>query len=202
MFGDVMKRCTWVTDDPIYIEYHDKEWGVPLHDDIKLFEMLILEGTQAGLNWLTVLKKRKNYQTSYDGFDPEKIARWTDKKVQMLLKNPGIIRNRIKIESAIINARAYLKVVEEFGSFDEFIWSFVDGKPIQNSWRTIKHIPATTQLSDRMSKELYRRGFKFVGTTICYSFMQAVGMINDHLVDCFRYEFIRRLSASVNIKKC
>lgn len=202
LFGNTMKRCPWVTDDPIYLKYHDKEWGVPLHDDIKLFEMLLLEGTQAGLNWLTVLKKRKNYETLYDGFNAERIARWTAKKVQILLKNPGIIRNRLKIESAIINARAYLKVVEEFGSFDEFIWSFVDGKPIQNSWRTIKHIPATTELSDRMSKELYCRGFKFVGSTICYSFMQAVGMVNDHIIDCFRYEPIRRLSVSVNSQKC
>jgi DNA-3-methyladenine glycosylase I len=196
--NNTTKRCDWVTDDPLYIEYHDREWGVPVHDDIRLFEMLVLEGTQAGLNWLTILKKRNFYRIAYDGFDPVKIASWSTKKVQMLLRNPTIIRNKLKIESAIINARAYLKVMEEFGSFDRFIWSFVDGKPIHNSWRMVKQIPATTPLSDKLSKELYRRGFKFVGSTICYSFMQAVGMVNDHIIDCFRYDIIRRLSSSAD----
>ncbi|MBU0482478.1 MAG: DNA-3-methyladenine glycosylase I [Proteobacteria bacterium] len=183
-----MKRCTWVTDDPLYIDYHDREWGVPVHNDRKLFEMLLLEGAQAGLSWLTVLKRRENYRIAYDDFDPVKIAAWDNGKIAALLENPGIIRNRLKVASAVINARACLKVSEEFGSFDAFLWSFVNGRPIRNSWREMGQIPPTTPESDRMSKELKRRGFKFVGSTICYAFMQAVGMVNDHLVDCFRYE--------------
>jgi len=185
-----MKRCSWVTDNQTYIKYHDIEWGVPLHDDIKLFEMLILEGSQAGLSWLTILKRRETYRVAYDGFDPVKISKWNSKKVSRLLQDPGIIRNKLKVESAIVNARAYLEVTSEFKSFDEFIWSFVDGRPIQNSWQEIGQIPTTTSESDRMSKELKRRGFKFVGSTICYAFMQAVGMVNDHVTDCFRYETI------------
>jgi DNA-3-methyladenine glycosylase I len=182
-----MKRCDWLTDNETYIDYHDTEWGVPVHDDGRLFEMLILEGAQAGLSWLTVLKRREGYRTAYDGFDPAKIARWDQDKIESLLKDPGIIRNRLKVEAARTNARAFLQIVEEFNSFDAFIWSFVGGRPIQNSWKNIKEIPATTPESDTMSKELKKRGFKFVGPTICYAFMQAVGMVNDHTVDCFRY---------------
>ncbi len=187
-----MKRCDWVTDDPLYIQYHDTEWGVPLHDDTKLFELLILEGAQAGLSWLTILKRRETYRIAYDGFDPVKIAQWNSQKIDQLLKDPGIIRNKLKIESAIINARAYLKVTDEFKSFDEFIWSFVGGRPIQNSWQKRGQIPAATPESERMSKELKRRGFKFVGSTICYAFMQAAGMVNDHVTDCFRYALVKR----------
>jgi DNA-3-methyladenine glycosylase I len=183
-----MQRCDWVTDNELYIAYHDSEWGVEVHDDGKLFEMLILEGAQAGLSWLTVLKRREHYRVAYDGFNPVKIAEWNRGKIENLLKDPGIIRNRLKVEAAKINARAFLKIVEEFGSFDAFIWSFVEGTPIRNSWRNIKEIPATTPESDTMSKELKKRGFKFVGSTICYAFMQAVGMVNDHTVDCFRYK--------------
>ncbi|MBU0484099.1 MAG: DNA-3-methyladenine glycosylase I [Proteobacteria bacterium] len=185
-----MKRCDWVTDDPIYLAYHDLEWGVPVHDERKLFEMLILEGAQAGLNWLTVLKRRETYRVAYDGFDPVKIAQWNSEKVDCLLKDPGIIRNKLKVAAAIANARAYLKIVDEGRSFDQFIWSFVDGKPLKNSWQRMGQIPATTPVSDQMSKELKRRGFKFVGPTICYAFMQAVGMVNDHLTDCFRYDAV------------
>jgi DNA-3-methyladenine glycosylase I len=183
-----MKRCGWLTDDPLYIAYHDNEWGVPVHDDNKLFEMLILEGAQAGLSWLTVLKRRETYRKAYEGFDPAKIARWDRKKIESLLKDSGIIRNRLKVEAARSNALAFLQVVKEFGSFKTFNWSFVGGKPIQNSWKTLKEIPANTPESDIMSKELKKRGFKFVGSTICYAFMQAVGMVNDHTVDCFRYK--------------
>ena len=185
------KRCDWLTEDAIYRAYHDTEWGVPVHDDTKLFEMLILEGAQAGLSWLTVLKRRESYRQAYDGFDPAKIAKWDKVKIEDLLKNPGIIRNRLKVQAAVINAKAYLKVIEEFGSFDAFIWSFVGDSPIRNSWRNIKEIPATTPESDTMSKELKKRGFKFAGSTICYAFMQAVGMVNDHTVDCFRYKDIK-----------
>ena len=183
-----MKRCAWLTADETYIAYHDMEWGVPVHDDARLFEMLILEGAQAGLSWLTVLKRREGYRKAYDGFEPAKIARWDQHKIESLLKDPDIIRNRLKVEAARTNARAFAQIVNEFGSFDAFIWSFVGGKPIRNSWKTINEIPATTPESDTMSKELKKRGFKFVGPTICYAFMQAVGMVNDHTVDCFRYK--------------
>jgi len=183
-----MKRCEWTGEDALYIAYHDTEWGVPLHDDIKLFEMLILEGTQAGLSWLTILKRRETYRAAYEGFDPVRLARWDQKKIESLLKDPGIIRNRLKVEAARSNALAFLQVVKEFDSFDAFIWSFVKGKPIQNSWTSLKKIPANTPESDTMSRELKKRGFKFVGPTICYAFMQAVGMVNDHTVDCFRYK--------------
>ncbi len=186
-----MKRCDWVTKDPLYIHYHDMEWGVPLHDDNKLFELLVLEGAQAGLSWLTILKRRETYRVAYDGFDPEKILQWDSKKIINLLQDPGIIRNKLKVASVINNASVYLDVLKEFNSFDEFIWSFVDGQPIQNSWRDINQIPATTAKSDTMSKELKGRGFTFVGPTICYAYMQSVGMVNDHLIDCFRYETIR-----------
>lgn len=180
-------RCIWVSDDPIYIHYHDNEWGVPLFDDRLLFEFLNLEGAQAGLSWITVLKKRENYRKLFDHFDPVKIAKYNAKKIETLLQNPGIIRNRLKVEATISNAKAYLNLLEEWDSFSEYIWHFVEGKPIQNHWKQGKKIPATTRISDNMSKELKKKGFKFVGSTICYAFMQAVGMVNDHTVDCFRY---------------
>ena len=188
-----MKRCDWAGKDAAYIAYHDTEWGVPVHDDNRLFEMLILEGTQAGLSWLTVLKRREAYRRAYDGFDPDKIAGWDQGKIDALLQNSGIIRNRLKIEAARINGRAFRKVKEEFGSFDAFIWSFVANRPIRNSWKSSKEIPATTPESDSMSKELKKRGFKFVGSTICYAFMQAVGLVNDHTVDCCRYPEIQKM---------
>ena len=184
------KRCTWVSSDSLYLKYHDEEWGVPEYNDQKLFEMLILEGAQAGLSWITVLKKRENYQEAFDNFDVNKIISYDDQKIESLLKNEGIIRNRLKINSVIINARAYLDIQQEFGSFKQYIWSFVDGRPKINKWKTISDIPALTAESDIMSKDLKKRGFKFVGSTICYAFMQAVGMVNDHTQDCFRYQEI------------
>jgi DNA-3-methyladenine glycosylase I len=184
-------RCQWVGTDPLYIDYHDQEWGVPIFDDRLLFEFLILEGAQAGLNWLTVLKKRDNYRASFDNFNAKKIANYDTKQYQKLLANPGIIRNRLKIQSTITNAQAYLTVKQEYPSFAEYIWQFVDGEPIQNQWKDHKHIPASTALSDKMSKDLKQRGFKFVGTTICYAFMQAVGMVNDHLTSCFRHREVK-----------
>ena len=181
-------RCEWANSHPLYIEYHDKEWGVPLHNDQKLFEFLILEGAQAGLSWLTVLKKRENYRKAFDNFDAQKIARYDQRKIDELLSDKGIIRNKLKIASAIQNAQAFLAVKEEFGSFDAYIWRFVDGKTRINAWKTMQELPASTRESDMMSKELKKRGFKFVGTTICYAHMQATGMVNDHTVDCFRYK--------------
>lgn len=181
------KRCGWVSDDPLYLDYHDREWGVPLHDDRKLFEMIILEGAQAGLSWITVLKKRENYRLAFNQFDVEKIARYDARKKRSLMNNAGIIRNRLKIDATIGNARAFLKIVEEYGSFSDYIWDFVDGRPIVNRWRTLADVPVSTEKSDVLSKSLKSRGFKFVGTTICYSFMQAVGMINDHVTTCFRH---------------
>ncbi len=183
-------RCPWAGTDPLYIDYHDTQWGVPLHDDRRLFEFLILEGAQAGLNWITVLKKRENYRIAFEGFDPEKVARYDDARIGELIVNEGIIRNRLKIAAAIENARAFLKVQNEFGSFDAYIWQFVDGTPVRNQWKSMQQVPAQTVASKRMSKELKKRGFKFVGPVICYAFMQAVGMVNDHLVDCFRYSEI------------
>ncbi len=189
----MVNRCDWLTINKIYIEYHDKEWGVPVYDDRKLFEMLILEGAQAGLSWLTILKRRKTYQQAYDNFDPYKIVKWDSAKINKLLNDKGVIRNKLKIESAKINALAYLNVVEEFGDFRKFIWSFTGEAPIQNSWKSLDEIPATTKESDRMSKELRKRGFKFVGSTICYAFMQAIGMVNDHTTTCFRHKEIKKL---------
>ena len=186
-------RCPWCHGHEIYIAYHDDEWGVPVHDDRHLFEMLILEGAQAGLSWLTILNKRENYRTAFDGFDAERLARYTDKKVGKLLADPGIVRNRLKVAAAIQNARAFLKVRDTSASFDEFLWQFVDGRPIQNRWKALKEVPAKTPQSDAMSKELIGRGFKFVGSTICYAFMQAVGMVNDHLVTCPRYKPVSKL---------
>jgi DNA-3-methyladenine glycosylase I len=180
-------RCPWPSDE-LYCHYHDTEWGVPLHDDQKFFEFLILEGAQAGLSWHTVLKKRENYRAAFDHFDPEKVARYTAAKIAKLMNNAGIIRNKMKIESAIQNARAFLKVREEFGSFNSYIWRFTDGAPKINFWKAIKEVPARTKESDAMSKDLKARGFNFVGSTICYAHMQATGMVNDHLVTCFRHK--------------
>jgi len=182
------KRCEWVGEDPLSLSYHDKEWGVPEHDDLKLFEFLILEGAQAGLSWITVLRKRENYRKAFDNFNPGKVSEYDEKKLRELLSNEGIIRNRLKIEAAIQNAQAFLAVQEEFGSFDAYSWQFVDGKPKINAWKKMEEIPSKTPESDAMSKDLKKRGFKFVGPTICYAHMQAVGMVNDHTVDCFRYK--------------
>ena len=184
--------CAWGESHPLYIPYHDTEWGVPLHDDQRLFEMLILEGAQAGLSWLTVLKKRDAYRKAFSQFDPRKVARYDKRRVERLLANDGIIRNRLKIASAINNAKRFLDVQAEFGSFDRYVWQFVNGQPIQNSWKALSEIPARTAESDTMSKALKQRGFNFVGSTICYAHMQATGMVNDHLVGCFRYRAVRR----------
>jgi DNA-3-methyladenine glycosylase I len=180
-------RCTWAGTDPIYIKYHDTEWGIPLHDDRKLFEFLVLDGFQAGLSWITILKKRSNYRKAFDQFDPEKIAGYNLHKVKALLSDKGIVRNKLKIEAALQNANAFLVVQKEFGSFNDYIWQFTGGKTIKNAWKTLAEIPAQTSVSASMSKDLKKRGFKFVGPKICYAFMQAAGMVNDHVVDCFRY---------------
>jgi DNA-3-methyladenine glycosylase I len=185
-------RCAWCGSDPLYVKYHDCEWGTPVHDDRRLFEFLILEGAQAGLSWLTILKKRENYRKAFHGFDPQKIVAYPETDVQRLLADPGIIRNRLKIESAIRNARGVLKIIDEFGSFDAFIWRYVDDRPIQNAWRSLAELPARTERSDTISKDLKKRGFNFVGSTICYAFMQAVGMVNDHVVDCFRFDELKK----------
>ena len=184
-------RCGWAGTDPLYVAYHDTEWGVPVHDDRHLFEMLTLEGAQAGLSWITILRKRENYRKAFDGFRPERIARYDAKKVRALLDDAGIVRNRLKIASTISNARAFLEVQKEFGSFDRYIWQFVGGKPRQEHRASLKDIPARTPESDAMSKDLKKRGFRFVGSTICYAFMQAVGMVNDHTADCFRHRKVR-----------
>ncbi|NQX58502.1 DNA-3-methyladenine glycosylase I [Paenibacillus qinlingensis] len=180
-------RCGWVNEDPLYQDYHDHEWGVPVHDDRILFEMLNLEGAQAGLSWYTILKKRAAYREAFDGFDPHVIVNYDEAKLQDLLQNPGIVRNRLKIASVVGNAKAFLKVQQEFGTFDSYIWSFVGGETIKNNWEDSRQLPAKTDISDRMSKDLKKRGFKFVGSTICYAYMQAVGMVNDHSQACFRY---------------
>lgn len=180
-------RCKWAGTDPLYVRYHDTEWGVPLHDDKKLFEFLVLEGAQAGLSWLTILKKRENFRNAFDNFDVAKISAYDSVKVAALLCDPGIVRNRLKIEATVQNARAFQKVQTEFGSFDNYIWHFVEGSPIRNRWKTEARIPAQTPESIAMGKDLKRREFRFVGPTICYAFMQAVGMVNDHVVNCFRY---------------
>jgi DNA-3-methyladenine glycosylase I len=184
-------RCAWAGSDPLYQAYHDLEWGVPVHDDRLLFEFLTLEGAQAGLSWITILRKRAAYQAAFADFDPEVVARFDEAKEAELLTNPGIVRNRLKVASTVTNARAFLKVQEEFGSFNDYIWRFVDGAPIQNSWQSIKEVPASTPLSDVISKDLKKRGFRFIGTTICYAHMQATGMVNDHTVDCFRWQELR-----------
>jgi DNA-3-methyladenine glycosylase I len=181
-----LTRCAWAKGD-LYVEYHDTEWGVPVHDDRRLFEFLILEGAQAGLSWITILKKREHYRRVFDQFDAAKIARYGPRKINALLADPGIVRNRLKVESAVRNAKAFLAVQAEFGSFDRYVWQFVDGQPIRNHWASLKQVPARTRESDALSGDLLKRGFKFVGSTICYAFMQAVGMVNDHTTDCFRY---------------
>jgi DNA-3-methyladenine glycosylase I len=183
-----MNRCSWVNQDPLYIDYHDHEWGVPVYDDRLLFEYLNLEGAQAGLSWYTILKKRANYREAFENFEAEKIISYDDTKINELIQNKGIVRNKLKINAVITNAHAYLKVVEEFGSFSKYIWSFVGGKPIQNHFKEMSDVPAVTEISDKLSKDLKKRGFKFVGSTICYAFMQAVGMVNDHIVTCNCYQ--------------
>jgi DNA-3-methyladenine glycosylase I len=188
-------RCAWAGADPQMVAYHDEEWGVPLHDDRGLFEFLILEGAQAGLSWSTILKKRQHYRAALDGFDPHRVARYDARKVAQLLANPGLVRNRLKIESAIQNARAFLAIQEEFSSFDRYLWQFVGGGPKTNRWKTIRDVPAQTPVSDALSKDLKKRGFKFVGSTICYAFMQATGMVNDHETRCFRHREVGRLGA-------
>lgn len=180
-------RCGWCTSDPLYIRYHDREWGVPVHNDRRLFEFLVLEGAQAGLSWITILRKRAAYRVAFDRFDFNKVARYNERKIQSLLKNPGIVRNQLKIRSAVRNARAFLQVRDEFGTFNRYVWRFVDGEPVKNHWRSLQEIPARTAISDDLARDLKQRGFNFVGSTICYAFMQATGMVNDHTVDCFRY---------------
>lgn len=182
-----MERCGWCTDDPVYIQYHDDEWGVPVHDDRTLFEFILLEGAQAGLSWLTILKRRQGYRDAFAGFDPAEVAGFTSARIEELLQNPGIIRNRLKVNAAVTNARAFLNIQEKFGSFDAYSWRFVDGRPKINAYTSQDKVPATTKESDLFSKDLKQRGFKFVGSTIIYAHMQAVGMVNDHLVSCFRY---------------
>ncbi len=184
----MLKRCDWCLSHPLYIAYHDEEWGVPVPDDRLLYEHLVLDGAQAGLSWFTILAKRENYRTAFDRFDAQKVARYNAAIVARLLENPGIVRNRLKIESAITNAKAFLKTQEEFGTFDRYLWQFTDGKTKVNKWKSLKEIPPTSRESDAMSKDLKSRGFKFVGSTICYAFMQASGLVNDHLVSCFRHK--------------
>jgi len=186
-----MKRCEWANKGELEQSYHDNEWGMEIHDDRRLFEFLVLEGAQAGLSWSTILQKREGYRRAFDNFDVRKISKYSGNTVSQLLANSEIIRNRLKINAAITNARAFLKVQKEFGSFDNYIWQFVNGRPVQNRWKRITDIPSSTPESDAMSKDLIKRGFKFVGTTICYAFMQAVGMVNDHVVDCFRYKELK-----------
>ena len=185
-------RCAWCGTDPLYVRYHDREWGVPVHDEHRHFEFLILEGAQAGLSWITILRKRENYREAFAGFDPARVARFGRREVARLLKNPGIVRNRLKIESAIKNARAFLEVQDEFDGFDRYVWRFVGGKPIQNRWKEMQDTPTTTPESDALSKDLKKRGFTFVGSTIIYAHMQAIGMVNDHVVDCFRHKQVAR----------
>ena len=190
--GEIKRRCRWCGTDPLYIAYHDEEWGVPLHDDRRLFEFLTLEGAQAGLSWLTILRKRENYRKAFHDFDFNRIARYSAADVKRLLADAGIVRNRLKIESAIKNARGVIQLREEYGSLDAYLWRYVDGTPIQNHWASLAEVPATTAISEAMSKDLKKRGFNFVGSTICYAFMQAVGMVNDHTTDCFRHKALQR----------
>jgi DNA-3-methyladenine glycosylase I len=192
MAGKERVRCGWSQGDPLMIAYHDEEWGIPVHDDQKLFEFLVLEGAQAGLSWITILRKREAYRQAFDGFDPNLVARYDQRRVERLLTNPGIVRNRLKVESAVKNAKAFLKVQDEFGSFAKYQWQFVSGEPLLNQPATMKQVPARTEVSDALSKDLKKRGFSFVGSTIMYAHMQAVGMVNDHVVDCFRTSSARR----------
>jgi len=186
-------RCKWSEKDPLYIQYHDTEWGVPLHDEQQLFEFLMLETFQAGLSWITILRKRENFRQAFDNFDYKKIAQYKERKIQALLQDKGIMRNKLKVRAAVSNAQAFLKVQKEFGSFDNYVWAFVNGKPAQNKWRSVKELPGKTELSDQLSKELKKRGFKFVGSTIVYAYMQATGMVNDHTVNCFRHKEVSKL---------
>lgn len=186
-----LRRCPWAGSDPLYLDYHDRQWGVPVHDDRELFEMLLLEGAQAGLSWLTILRRRQEYQRVFDGFDPRLLARWGERQIARALADPGIIRNRLKVAAAVRNARAFVAVVEEHGSFDRYLWELAGGAPRQNRWRTLAEVPAETAESKALSRDLRARGFTFVGPTICYAFMQAVGVVNDHLVSCFRYREVR-----------
>jgi len=192
-----VKRCKWAGSDPLYQRYHDKEWGVPVHSDRKLFEFIILEGAQAGLSWITVLKKRQAYREAFDKFDYNRIAKYNERKVKQLLNNPGIIRNQLKVRSAIKNAKAFIEIRKEFGTFNKYIWQFVDNKPVQSRWKSMKELPATSALSDEISKDLKNRGFNFVGSTIIYAYMQATGMVNDHTTDCFRYKEVKALGTSL-----
>ena len=187
-----MKRCSWCEGNEQYIEYHDKDWGVPVHDDNKHFEFLILEGAQAGLSWLTILKRRNNYRKVYDGFDPVIVAQYDEQKIQTLLEDPGIIRNKLKVRASVNNAKLFLDIQKEFGSFNKYIWGFTNGKIIKNSWRNLSEVPAKTELSDIISTDLKKRGFKFTGSTIIYAHLQAAGIVNDHLTDCFRYNEVYR----------
>jgi DNA-3-methyladenine glycosylase I len=187
MESDTISRCEWSLGTPIYVDYHDLEWGTPVHDDVKLFEMIALDGMQAGLSWLTILKKRENFRKAFDGFRPEIIAGYSPTKMEELLQDAGIIRNRAKIAAIVTNARLTLELQQEFGSLDHYLWGFVDGKPVVNGWTSMNQIPASTPLSDRVSQDMKKRGFKFCGTTITYAFLQAAGLVNDHVVDCFRY---------------
>jgi DNA-3-methyladenine glycosylase I len=196
---DGVSRCPWPVDD-LYRAYHDLEWGVPVHEDRKLFEFLLLEGAQAGLSWHLILKKRENYRAAFDQFDPARVARYTPSKIASLLRHPGIVRNRLKIAAAVQNARSFLAVQEEFGSFDRYIWRFVEGRPIVNHWRTMKEVPARTPASDALSRDLKERGFKFVGSTICYAHMQATGMVNDHLTACFRHKELRKWPVGAKVQ--
>lgn len=190
----MVRRCTWCGEDPLYVAYHDKEWGVPVRDDHTLFEFLILEGAQAGLSWITILRKRQGYRDAFNNFDAEKIARYSDRKLDKLLLNPQIIRNRLKVYGARKNARAFLDIQQAWGSFSDYIWAFVDGQPIQNCWKSMAEVPATSPISDKLSKDMKKRGFTFVGSTIMYAHMQATGMVNDHTADCFRYRDCQLLS--------
>ena len=196
----MLKRCLWAGSDPVYVRYHDREWGVPVHNDRKLFEFLVLEGAQAGLSWITVLKKRPAYREAFDNFDFNTVAGYQESKVQELLKNAGIIRNELKIRSAIRNARAFISLRQEFGTFNRYIWQYVAHRPLQNKWQRMREIPPKTALSDKISQDLKRRGFSFVGSTIIYSHMQATGMVNDHTIDCFRYGEVKKLSKKLKVK--
>jgi len=187
-------RCDWCKGDPVYIDYHDREWGVPLHDDRGLFEMLVLEGAQAGLSWLTILKKRNSYREAFDGFDIETVASYTESDVKRLLADQGIVRNRRKIESAIANGRSAVRIIERYGSLDDFLWRYVDHVPVQNAWKTVDQVPADSEISRRMTRDMKKAGFSFFGPVICYAFMQSVGMVNDHIVDCFRYHAVQQES--------
>lgn len=189
----MVNRCSWAGEDPLYTAYHDQEWGKPVHDDRELFEFLILEGAQAGLSWITILKKRENYRKVFDNFNPVKVAAYDQEKINKLLNDPGIIRNRLKIHSAVTNAKAFLKIKKEFGSFNNYIWGFVDHEPIINTWASLEQLPAQTALSEKISKDLKKRGFTFIGPTICYAFMQAIGMVNDHVISCYRYKELKEI---------